>query len=89
MVDLKLFKTRSQPSATVRNEAGGMAYELSARQALAQYAATGCFGGTFYAGAEEQLDAVAQLAERVDVDFVSGDDLRTNPAKMKICQHTC
>ncbi|MEZ6040306.1 MAG: hypothetical protein R3C20_07355 [Planctomycetaceae bacterium] len=37
------------PRATVRNEAGGPAYALEPKHALPQFAATGCFNGTFYA----------------------------------------
>ena len=46
------------PRADTVNEAGGVAYKLSPEQALAQYAATGCFNHTFYASAGEQLEAV-------------------------------
>jgi hypothetical protein len=38
------------------NEAGGSAYQLEVRHALAQLAATGAFGGAFYTTAEEQLE---------------------------------
>ena len=37
------------PRADARNEAGGLAYQLPPKHALAQLAATGCFNGTFYA----------------------------------------
>ncbi len=57
------------PRATVRNEAGGKAYQLTAKQALAQYTATGCLNRTFYAGAETQLQEVLMAA--IDV---AGDD---------------
>src|ERR1700736_5028256 len=50
----------------VRNEAGGPAYRLPPKHALAQLAATGCFNGTFYAGAEDQLADLLALAEQVD-----------------------
>ena len=35
------------PRATAINEAGGAAYALMPKHALAQIAATGCFNGTF------------------------------------------
>jgi 60 kDa SS-A/Ro ribonucleoprotein len=38
--------------ADARNEAGGRAYKLDAKHALAQLAATGCFNGTFYVAAD-------------------------------------
>jgi 60 kDa SS-A/Ro ribonucleoprotein len=48
------------------NEAGGRAYALAPRHALAQLAATGCFNGTFYAAADEQLATVRNLIDQVD-----------------------
>ena len=47
------------------NEAGGPAYKLSPKQALAQYAATGCLNSTFYADASEQIERVLELAAEV------------------------
>jgi hypothetical protein len=43
------------------NEAGGPAFAITPKQALAQYAATGCLNRTFYASAEAQLDRVLEL----------------------------
>ena len=54
------------PRATARNEAGGVAYSLTPKQALAQLAATGCFGSTYYATAVMQLDELHQLIDQVD-----------------------
>lgn len=48
------------------NEAGGRAYKLAPKHALAQMAATGCFGGVYYASAESQLDELRKLIDRVD-----------------------
>lgn len=53
------------------NEAGGQAYSLEPRAALAQLAATGCLNGTFYASAETQLARVVELAGKVDSEFVA------------------
>jgi 60 kDa SS-A/Ro ribonucleoprotein len=53
------------------NEAGGPAYTLTPRQALAQYAATGCLNRTFYADAEEQLAKVLALAAQVEPEFIA------------------
>jgi 60 kDa SS-A/Ro ribonucleoprotein len=53
------------------NAAGGKAYALDPKQALAQYASTGCLNGTFYAETDEQLDAVLNLANAVDPSFVA------------------
>jgi 60 kDa SS-A/Ro ribonucleoprotein len=52
--------------ADTRNEAGGIAYSLSAKHQLAQLAATGCFNGTFYATAEDQLNTLLTLAGAVN-----------------------
>jgi len=59
------------PAATVRNDAGAPAYELSPKATLARLAATGCLNRTFYASAETQLDRVLELARQVDVDFLA------------------
>ena len=48
------------------NEAGGAAYKLTAKHALAQLAATGCFNGTFYAQGQDQLTQLIALIEQVD-----------------------
>lgn len=65
-----LFKTTKtvdyKTDLITTNHAGGKAYELSAEQALAQYAVTCCFGGTFYASAETQLNEVKALLEKVN-----------------------
>jgi 60 kDa SS-A/Ro ribonucleoprotein len=54
------------PRATVRNEAGGPAYVLGPKHALAQFAATGCFNGTYYADADSQLDTLKSLIAQVN-----------------------
>ena len=59
------------PKADAFNEAGGVAYSLSPEARLAQYAATGCLGDTFYATAGEQLDAVLRLAGNCAPEFVA------------------
>ncbi|SFP03526.1 SS-A/Ro ribonucleoprotein [Variovorax sp. PDC80] len=74
MANLQLFQTLRGallPQATARNEAGGAAYELSPKHRLAQLAATGCLNNTFYAQAQDQLDAVLALAAQVDPVFVA------------------
>jgi 60 kDa SS-A/Ro ribonucleoprotein len=74
MANKNLFKTivgMLSPKADTVNEAGGLAYKLSPKQALAQYAATGCFNQTFYADAGDQLDKVLALANEVEPEFVA------------------
>jgi 60 kDa SS-A/Ro ribonucleoprotein len=59
------------PTANAVNEAGGHAYALSEKHALAQLAATGCFTATYYASAEDQLSKVLELAAKVPTDFLA------------------
>ena len=74
MASTNLFSTirgALMPSATVRNEAGGLAYARTPESALALYAATGCFNGTYYASDEQQLERALQLCAQVDPGFVA------------------
>jgi len=68
MANKNLFASATSilPRADARNEAGGLAYRLTPKHALAQLAATGCFNGVFYASAEEQLGAFLGLIGQVD-----------------------
>jgi len=59
------------PAATFFNEAGGSAYQLDAQHRLAQFAATGCLNGTFYATAQTQLSQVLNLCENVNPQFIA------------------
>lgn len=59
------------PQANAVNEAGGRAYAMAPRHALAQYAATGCFGNTFYAAGQEQLDKVLELCATIEPEFIA------------------
>jgi 60 kDa SS-A/Ro ribonucleoprotein len=68
MANKTLFSsiTRRLSRANAVNEAGGVAYRLPAKHALAQAAATGCFGGVYYADAQGQLDELRALIDQVD-----------------------
>ena len=59
------------PRTDTVNSEYAPAYALAPKQALAQYAATGCFGRTFYATAGEQLTRVLELCDAVDPEFVA------------------
>jgi 60 kDa SS-A/Ro ribonucleoprotein len=59
------------PQTNTVNRAHAPAYELQPKQALAQYAATGCFSRTFYATADEQLTRVLELCDAVEPKFVA------------------
>jgi 60 kDa SS-A/Ro ribonucleoprotein len=74
MANRNLFATiagKLAPKTNTANEAGGRAYQLTAKQALAQYAATGCLNGTFYATAEEQLETVLSLCGGIESEFIA------------------
>ena len=59
------------PFADTVNSEKAPAYALSPKQALAQYAATGCFNRTFYATAKDQLQRVLELCDAVEPEFVA------------------
>src|SRR5712692_3185640 len=59
------------PQTDTANSENAPAYALAPKQALAQYAATGCFGRTFYATADEQLTRVLELCDAVHPEFVA------------------
>jgi 60 kDa SS-A/Ro ribonucleoprotein len=63
------------PQTDAVNSENAPAYALAPKQALAQYAATGCFGRTFYATADEQLGRVLGLCDTIasqgDAEFVA------------------
>lgn len=58
------------PKTDTTNAAGGRAYSLTPKQALAQFAMTGCFNGTYYVSAESQLAEVKELLPKVGVEFL-------------------
>lgn len=63
--------TKTENGTVTRNQAGGVAYDLGAKGALAQYACTGTLNGTFYATAQDQLKVVLELAKKCDSKYVS------------------
>ena len=71
MVLKRLFGTGRAKPSNIHNESGGRAYALSPEHALAQYAVTGTMHNTFYASAEEQLDTILSLVEKVSPEFVA------------------
>lgn len=59
------------PVTNTVNEAGGTAYALPPKHALAQLAATGTLSQTYYATAEHELAAVIKLANEVPPEFLA------------------
>jgi len=74
MPNKELFRSAGRgpmvPKATTKNAAGGKAYEMSPKAALARYACTGCFSDTFYVKAEDHLSRVLNLCKQVDADYI-------------------
>lgn len=75
MVNKRLFSSaprgQTAPPADTINLAGGRAYKMDDKHALAQAAATGCFSDTFYLGAEQQLSDVLGLCAKNEPSFVA------------------
>lgn len=59
------------PPMNALNSHGSGAYEYEPKQKLAQYAATGCLSQTFYAGAQEQLATILELAREVEPEYMA------------------
>ena len=71
MANKQLFAHRGANAADTWNLAGGVAYQLSPKAALAQLAATGCLNHTFYASAEDQLTHILELTQDLPADFIA------------------
>lgn len=62
----KIFKSKTG----AKNNAGGDAYRLSAKQSLATYCSAGCFGDTFYTTGENQVEELMSICKSVDAEFI-------------------
>lgn len=74
MANSDLFSTKTRAAKTrtnAVNDAGGRAYAMSDKHALAQYAVTCTFGGTYYVDGKAQLDKVLELANNVEPEFLA------------------
>lgn len=62
-----IFSTvpRAEPT-NILNDAGGLAYARSPKEALEQYALTGCFNSTFYVSAQDHLAKALELCATVN-----------------------
>jgi len=73
MANKQIFRSQSGrqiPETNHVNRAGGAAYKFDAKLGLANLAATGCIGNTFYAHATDQLDDVLQLCAQNEPEFI-------------------
>lgn len=74
MANKSLFKStrgRKVNKTDTTNAAGGAAYKMGSKEALARYAVTGCMRNTYYTSAKEQLNDVIDLAKECDSTFVA------------------
>lgn len=70
MANKQVFNT-AKDKATTKNNAGGKAYNLSDKSALATYAVTGTFNQTFYQDPSAHLKDALKLAQSVPVEFLA------------------
>jgi len=61
----------SVQAADTVNEAGGAAYQMTPKMALAQLAVTGCLSNTYYVSDKMQLEAVLNAAVACDPEYVA------------------
>lgn len=73
MVNKNVFKSAAQVKmkANTRNDAGGIAYSLSDKHALAQYAVTGVINDTYYADANTHMARIKEMVSKVDDEFIA------------------
>ena len=74
MANKNLFSramTALLPRTDTVNEAGGVAYAYGPEARLAQMAATGALGDSYYTDAQTQLTTILEAAWAVDAEFVA------------------
>jgi 60 kDa SS-A/Ro ribonucleoprotein len=74
MANLNLFSSwtgRMLRRPDARNAEGAPAFSLPPKQALAQYAMTGCLNGTFYASDAAQLEDILELCGGAAPEFIA------------------
>jgi len=74
VVNKNVFETsrgKLAPPADTRNRAGGLAYQMSDKHALVQYAVTNTFNNTYYVKGMTHLIEVKELCDKVDPTFIA------------------
>src|SRR5215470_13604418 len=74
MANKNLFQTLKGmliPATNAVNEENAPAYRFTPEHQLAQYAATGCLNSTFYASAQNQMQTVLALCNKVEAEFIA------------------
>ncbi len=66
-----LFAPAKLSATPVTNRAGGAAYDLGAKEALAQLAVTGTFNNTFYTSGVDQMARIKELTGKVEPAFLA------------------
>ena len=68
MANKILFQKKAAPA---KNNAGGPAYKMNAKHALAQYAVMSFFGDTYYCTPENQIDTILDLLAMNEPEFIA------------------
>lgn len=76
MASKKIFSSTKSvngtaPQTDTVNDAGGKAYKMSTKHALAQYATVGTFSDGFYKTGEDQFEAFVRLLKQTDTVFAA------------------
>ena len=71
MANQTIFASQATKNKLISNQAGGRAFQLDDRQALAQLAATGTLNHTFYQNAQAQLEQVLAFTQNVEPTFIA------------------
>src|ERR1043166_9246540 len=74
MANKNLFQTLKGmliPATDAVNEEFAPAYRFTLAHQLAQYAATGCLNSTFYASAQNQMQTVLDLCNKVEAELIA------------------
>lgn len=74
MVNKAVFQTKRgarAKSTETRNAAGGFAYKMSSKAALAQFGLTGTFNDQYYTSGEQQLDRMLELCAEVEPEYIA------------------
>lgn len=68
MVNHRVFMTFTGREPEATNEAGGSAFEMNPKHAIAQFAVTGCFNNTYYTTGKDQLSTLKSLLKKLPQD---------------------
>jgi 60 kDa SS-A/Ro ribonucleoprotein len=78
-----IFRRNRTDTTDAVNAEGGVAYQRTPEQMLAQFVATGCLNNTFYADAQSQLSTIIDLASKVKPELIARLAIYARKAHMK------